>query len=251
MKTALSITLNITPTIEIIDLALYIKPTQTLVVSDIHMGYEEALNKKGILIPRRQFPDTMKRFEKICAEIEAKQYPLKQIIINGDLKHEFGRISETEWRHTLKLIDFFAKYTKNIKLVKGNHDTILEPIANKRPFVEFVDSVSLGDILILHGDIIKNELITSKVKTIIIGHEHCAISITQWPRTEKFKCYIKGKWKWKTLIAMPSFNLLREGTDILKEKTLSPFLKKNLKDFNVYVVSEKEVLDFGKLKGLK
>ena len=46
---------------------------------------------------------------------------------------------------------------------------------------------------------------------------------------------------------MPSFYLISQGTDITKQKTLSPFLKKDLKNFEVYIVEDK-VYKFGKLK---
>ena len=42
--------------------------------------------------------------------------PVDKVIINGDLKHEFGTISETEWRNTLGIIDFLLKQCKNIVL---------------------------------------------------------------------------------------------------------------------------------------
>jgi len=41
-----------------------------------------------------------------------------------------------------------------------------------------------------------------------------------------------------------------EGTDILKEQILSPFLQQNLDNFDVYVFEDK-VYEFGKLKGLR
>jgi len=94
-------------------------------------------------------------------------------------------------------------------------------------------------------DIIKNK----KIKTIIIGHEHPAVSLKEGSRTETFKCFLKGKFKGKELIVQPSFNLVTEGTDILKESLLSPFLKQNLKNFNVYIVADK-VYDFGKVSSL-
>ena len=238
------------PQIEIIDLALYLKQAKALVISDVHMGYEEALNKQGILVPRKQYPETLQRLEKMFAQLEREKKKIDLIIINGDIKHEFGAISETEWRHTLRLLDYLTKKCRRIILIKGNHDNIVEPIARKRN-VEIVDRYVLHDVLFIHGDVLRDDLITKKVKIIIIGHEHCAISITQWPRTEKFKCFLKGVYKQKTLIAMPSFNLVTEGTDVLKEKLLSPFLQRNLKEFEVYIVGDKEVLKFGKMGNVK
>ncbi|MBW3003266.1 metallophosphoesterase [Candidatus Woesearchaeota archaeon] len=230
--------------LEIIDLALYHKKSKTLIVADIHMGYEEALNKQGILIPRHQHIETLKRLEQILK----KPISIQTIIINGDLKHEFGTISETEWRHTLRILDLLSKYCKKIILIKGNHDTILGPIAKKRN-LEIKDYYIIDSYYICHGHIIPDNSDFKKSKTIIIAHDHPAVSLKYGPRIETYKCFLVGKYKRKTLIVMPSFNLVAEGTNVLNEELLSPFLHQDLKNFNVYIVSEK-IFDFGKLKNL-
>jgi len=228
--------------IEIIDLALYLKKKKILILADTHIGYEESLNKQGILMPRFQFKEIIERLEKIIKQT-AK---VDKIIINGDIKHEFGTISEQEWRHTLRLLDFLGKYCNEIILVKGNHDKILGPIAEKRK-VKTVEEYKVGDILIVHGNKIPEEERLKGIKTIIIGHEHPAISIKEGVRAEVFKCFLKGKWKDKTLIVQPSLNLVTEGTDISKERLLSPFLKGDLGSFECFIVAD-EVYGFGKLK---
>ena len=223
--------------IEIIDLALYLKKEKILVISDLHLGYEEALNRQGILMPRFQFEEIIKKLKTILEKINPEK-----IIINGDLKHEFGTISKTEWSQTIQLIDFFKN--KEIILIKGNHDNILGPIANKKN-VKLLQEYNVGDILFTHGDKIPKEL----NKTIIIGHEHPAISFDE-RSDQKFKCFLKGKYKRKTLIVMPSFNLIQQGTDVTNQKRLSPFLKKDIKNFEVYIVEDK-VYKFGKIKNFK
>jgi uncharacterized protein len=223
--------------IEIIDLALYLKKEKILIISDLHLGYEEALNKQGILLPRFQFEDIIKKLKNILKKVNPEL-----IIINGDLKHEFGTISKTEWKQVLDLIDFFKD--KKILLIKGNHDNILGPIAKKKN-VKLIDKYETNNILITHGHKIPKKL----NKTIIIGHEHPAISFDE-RSDQKFKCFLKGKFERKTLIVMPSFNLLQQGTDVTKQKTLSPFLKKDLKNFEVYIVEDK-VYKFGKIKNIK
>ncbi len=214
--------------IEIIDLALYLKKQGILVISDTHIGLEEAMNKQGLLIPRFQFKEIILRLEKIFDKVKN----IDKIIINGDIKHEFGTISEQEWRNTLKLLDFLAKHCNEIILIKGNHDTILGPIASKRN-VKVVDEYVAGNISLVHGDKIKE--FDKEIKTIVIGHEHPAISFRN--RTDRYKCFLKGEYKKKTLVVMPSLNLVSEGTDIAKEQLLSPYLK-NIKDFEVFVVEE-------------
>jgi len=230
--------------IELIDLSIY--TNKTLIVTDFHIGYEEALNKQGLMVPRFQFDEIMKRLGKVFSKLKGKK--IDRIIINGDLKHEFGTISDQEWRHTLRLLDYFSKYCKEIILIKGNHDNILGPIAKKRN-VRVLDHYLIGNILVLHGDKIPKKELLKDVKTIIIGHEHPAVSIKDGPRTETFKAFLVGKWKKHNLIAQPSFNLVTEGNDILKEEVLSPFLKGNLKKFDAIIVADK-LYKFGKLKDL-
>ncbi|MBI2673501.1 metallophosphoesterase [Candidatus Woesearchaeota archaeon] len=230
--------------IRIIDLALYLEKHKTLVISDVHLGFEEALNKKGMFIPRFQYKITIERLEKIL-----KGLKLDNIIITGDLKHEFGEISHTEWRDTLNFLDFLSKHCKKIVLIKGNHDILLGPIAKKKN-IEIVDSFFLDNTIILHGDKIPETIEFSKAKTVIIGHEHPAISISSEVRTETYKCFLVGKFKNKKLIVLPSFNLLVEGTNILKERILSPFLQSDLSNFEVYVIGDK-IYRFGSVKEVK
>ena len=86
---------------------------------------------------------------------------------------------------------------------------------------------------------------------MIIGHEHPAILIREGVKSEIYKCFLKGEWRNKMLIVMPSFFSVFEGSDIRKEKLLSPYLNgKIIRDSNVYVVGN-EIYDFGKLKNIR
>ena len=134
--------------IELIDLAIY--TNKTLVFADFHIGYEEALNKQGLLVPRFQFKGILVRLKSIFDKLE--NHRIDRIVINGDIKHEFGTISDQEWRHTLNLLDYFGQHCKEIILVKGNHDTILGPIAKKRN-IKVVDYYLISPII---KDPIKN-----------------------------------------------------------------------------------------------
>jgi len=230
--------------VSIIDLALYFKKQQILILGDFHIGYEEALNKSGILIPRHQHKDTLVRLESIL-----KSNPVKTIIINGDFKHEFGKISETEWRHALRTFDLLSKYSENIILIKGNHDAILGPLAEKKNLT-IHEYYTIDDYYICHGHIIPKDKNFKNSKKIIIGHEHPAISLYTKTRTETYKCFLIGKYNDKTLIVLPSFNLVLEGTDVLKEKTLSPFLSSGIDNFKVIIIQDAPY-DFGKIKDLK
>ncbi|GAF89407.1 unnamed protein product, partial [marine sediment metagenome] len=57
--------MQLTKNIKILDLCLYLKKEKILILADTHIGYEEALNKQGILIPRFQFKEIIERLEKV------------------------------------------------------------------------------------------------------------------------------------------------------------------------------------------
>ena len=231
--------MEISPGIEIIGLSLWFKKERTLVLGDFHLGYEEYLHQKGILVPKYQAQEIIKELEKILKKVQPKT-----IVINGDLKHEFGRVLRQEWKEVLQVIDFLQKNCQKLILIRGNHDMILGPIAERRN-INVVKEYLLNDTLIIHGD----KLVETKAKRIIIGQEHPAISLKEKSKTEKFKCFLKGKWEKKELIVIPSFNPLLEGTDIAKERLLSPFLT-DISKFEVWIVHQEEVLNFGKVHNL-
>ena len=230
--------------IEIHYLSLYIKKHKVLVIADIHLGYEESLNIRGVLIPRMQFKEVYENLNNLLNNLD-----VNTVVITGDFKHEFGVISETEWRNTLQIIDLILKHTKRLILIKGNHDVNLGPIARKRN-VEIIEYAKFENILICHGDEILDNNYFEKSEIILIGHEHPAIGIKEGRKYENYKCFLKGKWKDKTLIVLPSFNPLTIGTDVLRSKLLSPFLQHNITSFHAYIYENGKVYNFGKLKSI-
>src|SRR3989344_6791234 len=227
--------------IEMIGKALWIKKQKVLILADLHIGYEEALNKQGVLVPRTQFKETKRKIEELLQEVK-----LKIIVINGDLKHEFGGISRQEWHETLGILDLLREKAKVI-LIKGNHDRILEPIARKKGLeIKEFYCIDSEKICILHGNEVRIEKEVNNAKILIIGHEHPAISLQEGMKSEIYKCFLLGRWKGKKLIFMPSFLPLTEGSDIRKEKLLSPYLS-NIKNFEIFVLGDR-IYKFGKLK---
>jgi len=241
--------MEISKGIEIIGTGLFIRDEKLLVINDLHIGYEEALQRQGILVPRFQ----TKEIIRLLAEMIEKVHPAT-VLLNGDVKQEFGRVLRGEMREVLEVIDFLQKQKVEVIIVRGNHDPILQPIVGLRG-VRMVTEYRIGETLIVHGDELVEKERLKKVKRIIIGHEHPAITIRDSGKREKYKCFLKGKWKSgsggkqgeQEIIVVPSFNPLLEGTDVLKEEVLSPFLEK-IGEFEVYVVSCGEAFAFGKVK---
>lgn len=239
---------KILPGIEIADLALYLVKENILVIGDVHLGYEDALRKQGVFMPKFQFKDTISRLEKIFSLLhpQLKNKKLEAVVINGDLKHDFGTISDQEWREILKLIDFLLVHSGQVIFVKGNHDVKLAPIARKRGIV-VVEDIAINGKFVSHGHEIPGSSEFEKSKIVIVGDEHPAVSLREGARSELYKCFLLGRWKGKKMIVMPSFNQVTIGTDILKERFISPFMRQDLGNFDVFVVGD-QVYHFGKVR---
>jgi putative SbcD/Mre11-related phosphoesterase len=185
------------------------------------------------MMPRVYFKEFLKKLSKLLDGVEV-------VVINGDLKHEFGKVSVTEYRGGKEMFDLLQG--KKIIVIQGNHDPLLKAIVKNLEIKMFY---KIGEVLICHGD----EILKEECKVIVIGHEHAAIGLKEGERFEKYKCFLKGSYKGKVLIAMPSANQIVEGADILREERLSPYLRQDLKNFEVYIISDK-VYNFGKVKDL-
>ena len=56
-------------------------------------------------------------------------------------------------------------------------------------------------------------------------------------------------WNEYNLIVTPSFTPISSGSDVLHEKTISPFIK-DVSDFDVIAVEDEEVYSFGLVKDI-
>ena len=236
----------------IIELGIYLKKENCLIVSDLQLGYEEIMNRQGVFVPRFNYLEIKKRFEMKFQAIRGKGVAgIDRIIINGDFKHEFGKILEQEWAEIIDTISYLQKKCRKVVIVKGNHDRALEPIA-KWKGIEFVDFMILEneETLVVHGDSTSFKEQLKKAKKIIIGHEHPAVTIREGVKAETFKCFLKGKWKNKVLVVLPSMNSMAIGNDVTKNELLSPFLKEGVEDFEVWAVEDKAYY-FGRIDKLE
>jgi len=233
-----------------------------LVLGDLHIGYEEHIAEQG-MFPRIQFKEIIEKLNGIFWNLSMKGVKIKQVVILGDLKHEFGGISDVEWSETLKFLDYIdkkvpkdSKIKNKIVLVRGNHDTILGPIAKKRD-IEVVNYYKHKDICFIHGNKLHGKCFEGS-KILILGHLHPAITLSDDYKKEKYKCFLQGKWKSKKIYILPSFSPIGFGYElnsIDESKHDGNFLIINyklLKNFEVIIYNNKEnkEYNFGKLKKL-
>ncbi|MEW5760450.1 MAG: metallophosphoesterase [Candidatus Thermoplasmatota archaeon] len=208
--------------IEIIDSypAIYIKELDMIVIADLHLGYEGILAEQGIFIPKIQFKKIVSDMKKIVEICDARN-----ILINGDIKHEFSETSYHEFKEVKNFLELLKNNFKRIILIKGNHDNYISNITNKYG-IELYDEINIKGYFFTHGHKAKKEKLSSMN---IFAHEHPSIALfTEVGVKEKMKAFIYGEIGNKKILVMPSFSYFAEGNDvnlIPKNELLSPLLR--------------------------
>ncbi|MEM3851755.1 MAG: metallophosphoesterase [Methanomassiliicoccales archaeon] len=193
----------------------YFPSQETVCISDLHLGYELYMESEGVFLPRLQVKLEMERMENIL-----QHYRPARIVINGDLKQEFGRSSPQEWIEIRRLFEFLLSKTK-VVVVRGNHDNYLLSIASKFD-IGVVDSYKAGDILFAHGDILIDR---KDAALIVIGHEHPAIRVRDAVGAQvKFPAFLYLAST--NVLVLPAFSPFAAGVDAISESEtfMSPFL---------------------------
>jgi len=232
---------------EFVNKALYFPKKQILVIGDLHLGYEHQLIESGILAPQTQI-------QKLISELKSlfKKLKVKKTIFIGDIKHSFG-FEYKEKIEFSKVLDFLHDYIqdKNIIFIKGNHDTI-DYSFKKRLKPYYIEN----NIAFVHGHESFPEIFDKKVKMIVLGHIHPSITFYDKDTTkrEKYKCFLTGKYKKKEIIILPSFIGFTSGTSVndfkYESEDFSIIPKNKMQNFNVHVIGENKIFDFGKLRKL-
>jgi hypothetical protein len=232
--------------------AILVESIDATVIADLHLGYELALAEQGIFIPQTQLKEIMKTLGKILRKTKTRN-----LIIVGDVKHEFGEASNQEWREVKKLVEFLRKKVERIILIRGNHDNYLLTICSHIG-IELYDPYYLEKgICFLHGHK-KVEVPSKIIETMIIAHEHPSLVLREGFDRVKVPCLLYGKMKdGKNFICLPAISPLAEGTEVnlsTRSDLLSPILREDVKfEDLVPITLEEEVgaLKFPKLKDLK
>jgi putative SbcD/Mre11-related phosphoesterase len=230
-------------------LGVFLKTQETLVLADLHIGLEHELMGDGTYLPVLQYPSIEKSILGLVEECSPKT-----LIINGDFKHEFGKITNQEWTEILNLWDALKRVEVGLELVRGNHDNFLINILKQRKKDIHFPSMINGNVLITHGH--KPFHIPDDITTIILAHEHPALAFRDDAGGKhRFKCYLYGRFKGLDVLVIPAYSPLAAGVPVnshKKKKFMTAWLNKiDTDDFIPVIVDSGEMLKFPPLKDLE
>ena len=138
---------------------------KTVVVADLHIGWEVSLAEEGVHVPSQTI-----KLQRKLSEIIRKAKPEK-ILFLGDVKHTIARAEVEEWRDVPQLFESIAKEVNEIMVVPGNHDGNLEPLLPENVKILPITGIRIGETGFFHGHAWPSpELLACK--NLVIGHLH-------------------------------------------------------------------------------
>jgi putative SbcD/Mre11-related phosphoesterase len=139
--------------------------TKTLVIADPHLGWEIALQAKGIHVPSQ----TSKLLRKLVALLS--KYKPDALLILGDVKYTVVKTEPGEWHDIPEFFTELKRHINDIAIVRGNHDANLEPLLPENIKLLPATGTAIGGIGLFHGHKWPSPALL-KCKTLIMGHLH-------------------------------------------------------------------------------
>jgi uncharacterized protein len=139
-------------------------PPPTVVVSDLHIGFEEKFKSSGVNIESN--------ITKMAGELESiiDQNRAENLVIAGDVKSGIDRIMQSEWENVPKFLNRISKRC-HITIVPGNHDGGLQNLVPDSVQIADINGIAIEDTLILHGH--TRPLAKFKdCNRVLMGHVH-------------------------------------------------------------------------------
>jgi putative SbcD/Mre11-related phosphoesterase len=211
------------------------RKTKTLLIADLHIGWETALQKKGIHVPSQ----TSKILSKLIGIIT--KYKPSQLVVLGDVKYTVVSSELGEWNDVPNFFSKLQAYVDEISIVRGNHDANIEPLLPENVKLLPAGGTIIGDAGIFHGHKWPSPLLM-KCKTLVMGHLHPVV-VFRDPAGFKIsrQVWMKANCNAEALakILLEKHNIKIEGTiaDTLQKrydiklKTAEIFIMPSFNDF--------------------
>ncbi len=187
---------------------------RTLIVADLHLGAEAALEHDGLSIPRLQTRKAEAYLRRLIDEVGPDR-----LVIAGDLKHNFSRNLTQEWEE----VDAFVRSVSDVVdlvVTRGNHDNFLSLILRESG-VPFIRELKLGDYTVLHG-----HADASSRSRIVMGHIHPSITLRDGAGARvKRPCFLHERAG--RILIVPALGIVSPGIDVVGSPSsdrMSPLL---------------------------
>ena len=205
----------------------------TLLISDLHLGLEKEMAKKGFRLPAY----SVKMVERV--KDTAEKYSTKRLAVLGDVKHTVGKVEDIDWGVVPWFFDTMLDLFEAVDVIPGNHDGNIKTVLPQRVNLHTSQGMVLGKgpgrIGVAHGHAWPSEEAIA-TRNLVIGHSHFTYEMRDslgsrmreavWVRAEYdvaelmegagYESGAKGKGR---LTVMPPFNRLVGGQPINRSRS--------------------------------
>ena len=200
---------------------LYHKPSSTLIASDLHLGYEEAMARTGIFLPRLQLKRALDVFRRVVPHVKPRK-----IIIDGDIKHVYERALKQEVSESLRLVEELRNMGVNeVVLVRGNHDTFISGPLKKADVDVVEDYLDLGNgVMLAHG----HRKVETDFEVLVMGHEHPALQLDLGGARVKYPVFLLvPSERGRLILVTPALGVYQTGNPLTLDRNsyLSPIIR--------------------------
>jgi putative SbcD/Mre11-related phosphoesterase len=138
---------------------------RTMIIADLHLGWEMALSQQGIHVPS-QMPKLLSRLKTLLSA-----YKPERLLILGDVKYTVATADMGEWHDIPDFFNELKKEVKEISIIRGNHDGNIEPLLPENIEILPATGTIVGDVGFFHGHKWPSPTILT-CKTLVMGHVH-------------------------------------------------------------------------------
>jgi len=143
--------------------------THTMVIADLHIGWEMALSEKGIHVPT-QMPKLLNKLKNLIST-----YSPEKLLILGDVKHTVATAEIGEWQDIPEFFTDLKRQVQEILIIRGNHDGNLEPLLPENIKILPATGLTIGEVGFFHGHRWPSPSLL-KCKTLVMGHVHPVVA---------------------------------------------------------------------------
>jgi putative SbcD/Mre11-related phosphoesterase len=143
--------------------------TRTMIIADLHIGWEIALSKKGIHVPT-QTPKLLKKLMVLITDCQPQK-----LLVLGDVKHTVATAQMSEWYDIPDFFNELEKQVQEISIIRGNHDGCLEPLLPEAVKIQPATGITMGEVGFFHGHQWPSPTLLA-CKTLVMGHVHPVVA---------------------------------------------------------------------------
>lgn len=218
------------------------------VISDLHIGVETHLAKKGFHLQ----PRTWEMYDMLMSIDD----DVSRLIVIGDVKDSVPGSSRQEFREIPEFFERLLERFDIIDVVRGNHDTNIEDFLPSRVRIDPASGLLVGNVGFVHGHTWPSDKVM-RCETLVMGHNHPTVMfVDDIGRTFTEPCWVRGTFTGpfdkfqevpKEFVMMPSFNRMLGGSpiNVEGEKFLGPIMNSPAVDIDSSRIYLLDGIDLG------